>query len=49
MQLLENAKFITCANLKVVIFQETLELKKTIACFYGQQQSTTLKGHVSNP
>jgi hypothetical protein len=38
MQILKNANFITCANLKVVIFQETLEFKKTIACSYGRQQ-----------
>jgi hypothetical protein len=49
MQILKNAKFIAFANLKVVIFPETLEFKKTIACSYGQQQSMALKGHVSNP
>jgi hypothetical protein len=34
---------------KVILFQEFLEFKHTIALCYGQQQSLALQGHVPSP
>ncbi len=35
--------------LRVVLFQETFELKHVIVLYYGSQQSLTLQGRVLNP
>jgi hypothetical protein len=34
---------------KVILFQETLKLKNTITCYYGQQQSMVIQGCVPSP
>ncbi len=34
---------------KMILFQKTLELKNTIACYYGWQQSMALQGCVPSP
>jgi hypothetical protein len=34
---------------QVILFQETLEFKHTIALCYGRLQSLALQGHVQNP